>query len=1275
MRLFITTISCFALMACESDGSLKIQNPTPIPEILSPEDGAEILEGIPQEFWGLVTDSNHSPEELRTTWKLNGEIVCEELPPTVNGDTFCSIALTGDATTVTLLVQDLDNASGTDSISVSAIPTEAPTAEILTPDPTQRYYADQKITFEGFVYDAEDSVEQLVAHWESDLDGVLSGVDAIPDNSGSVLGYEYLTEGEHAIELHVEDSTGKTDRDSVIIEVGPPNSIPLCEIIAPLSGSAGIEGDMVEFLATASDVDIDANLLTVIWSSDKDGEIGSSIPTSVGDISLYYDGLSANRHTITMQVSDELGETCTQAIDYAVGTPPEITIDSPLDGDVINDDSLINFTTTVSDGQDQPNEITLDWVLNGTSIETAVADSSGTTTLPSSTLVFGLYNLIVTATDQDGLSSTDQINFTVNGIPTTPVISIQPDPASTSDSLTINLDTPSTDPEGTNINYTYEWLLGGQVQTGYTSSSLPSSATTKGEQWTARITPDDGIVSGTSATTSITIQNTPPNLTSVSITPISGIYNDVVYTCSAILTDPDETPTITYEWSVNQTIIGNTNSINASAIGVLPEDILTCSVTATDSDNATATGSAQVTILNRAPNITNTFISPNSGITTSTQLFCSSLALDPDGETLNPTYTWTIGANSYSGSSLALNSSIVSPSDTVTCTVSATDSYGATATDSASVSLNNTAPVISNVNISYTGSLNSSSLLTCNYTASDADGDPLTASYAWTNLSSSTILSSTSDTLQLSPSMVGLNETIECSVTVMDTSGTTATLTDSVSIGNSDPYFTMAATITTTGLQTGDTWTCTAFGEDPEDGTLTPSYIWQDGGGAFVQSGSILTLSPSNSEPNYPLTCVATITDSAGVSVSSSASEIVQNSYPSTPSISISPSAPVAGIDNLVCTIASHSYDPDSQAISYSFSWFNSSGLQQSASIPTLSDTFSGANTSADTWTCQVTATDGIVSTNPVTASVVVSAGTTACQDHLSCGAGTYCTEWRSDGQFHCSPQCAFDFDCGTNETCSHLAGGANVRFCEPIPSNTLPTSSSCTLDSQCEDGLCVNGYCESVCGGEMDCGFTESCHAVGYYAYGELHASCAPHSTLADVGQSCLNSGSYSGDHCETGHCDIHQWDSYYGSSPAYCRPLCSKEADCDLSGPYPEVCGIVVAGPTAPSDSVPTVSGFPQPHSAITACYEPWNVGSTPTGSMCSVNSDCASNKCFNIMPNSSLRYCSALCEVDSDCSGGTTCQTASIDVANEWMLYHSGYSTQTLQSTTTLLRVCAF
>ena len=32
----------------------------------------------------------------------------------------------------------------------------------------------------------------------------------------AVTGFGYLTEGEHAVEIHVEDSTGKTGSDSVI---------------------------------------------------------------------------------------------------------------------------------------------------------------------------------------------------------------------------------------------------------------------------------------------------------------------------------------------------------------------------------------------------------------------------------------------------------------------------------------------------------------------------------------------------------------------------------------------------------------------------------------------------------------------------------------------------------------------------------------------------------------------------------------------------------------------------------------------------------------------------------------------------------------------------------------------------------------------------------------------------------------------------------------------------------------------------------------------------
>ena len=54
-------------------------------------------------------------------------------------------------------------------------------AEILAPMADGVYYSDQLITFEGLVSDAEDDPESLVAYWESNVDGVLSDVDSIPD--------------------------------------------------------------------------------------------------------------------------------------------------------------------------------------------------------------------------------------------------------------------------------------------------------------------------------------------------------------------------------------------------------------------------------------------------------------------------------------------------------------------------------------------------------------------------------------------------------------------------------------------------------------------------------------------------------------------------------------------------------------------------------------------------------------------------------------------------------------------------------------------------------------------------------------------------------------------------------------------------------------------------------------------------------------------------------------------------------------------------------------
>ncbi len=94
------------LVACESDKSLTVQNPAPTADIISHDDGDEILEGFVITLRGLVSDSNHSSEELTTSWEINGEYVCEDVIPDADGETSCEVVFTPDDTEIKLLVVD-----------------------------------------------------------------------------------------------------------------------------------------------------------------------------------------------------------------------------------------------------------------------------------------------------------------------------------------------------------------------------------------------------------------------------------------------------------------------------------------------------------------------------------------------------------------------------------------------------------------------------------------------------------------------------------------------------------------------------------------------------------------------------------------------------------------------------------------------------------------------------------------------------------------------------------------------------------------------------------------------------------------------------------------------------------------------------------------------------------------------------------------------------------------------------------------------------------------
>ena len=747
MRL-MTTIGLITVIACRTDKSITVQNPAPKADIFSHADGDVVLEGFVTTFIGSVTDANHTPDQLTTIWYLDGDVVCEDIIPDEDGQTQCDITLGTENSEVTLAVLDTENARGETAVLVSVEATEAPIAQIVAPVSEGVYYSDQKIAFEGMISDAEDSPDLLTAFWESDIDGVLSNVDTAVDSAGAVIGYGYLSEGEHAVELHVEDSTGKTARETVIIDVGPPNSPPLCQIVSPLDDSAGPEGSVVTFEASAEDVDVAENTLTAEWSSDKDGVLGTSAVNTDGSITFPYSGLSVDTHVVTLTVEDEVEAACTSSVVFTVGTPPSVTIDSPFNGDVVNDGTPISFSATVSDAQDQLGDVSLEWVVNGNVISTHGATSTGEASFAYGALSYGTYSLVVTATDTDGLTDSDQVNFTINGLPSSPMVSINPNTPTTSNGLNVSIDSPSIDPEGVTPIYTYEWQLGGQAQTSYTSSSLPSSATSKGEQWTVVVTPNDGIADGVAGTTSVVIGNTAPSVGSVTVTPTGTVYNDDVLTCSATVSDPDETPTITYEWTIDGIVVGSSSTLDLSTTGSMPGDTVVCTVTATDSDVDSDSNSDSQTVSNRSPSIAASILT--NGTNQNAELTCVGSATDPDGETPTVTYEWLNGSASLGSSNpLQLSSTLASSGDVIDCIATATDATGDTDTATVPHTVTNTIPVINAVTVTPNPATVGQDDLTCTVSASDADGDSLLYSYEWSDSTgiqqTTTLVSDTTD--------------------------------------------------------------------------------------------------------------------------------------------------------------------------------------------------------------------------------------------------------------------------------------------------------------------------------------------------------------------------------------------------------------------------------------------------------------------------------------------------------------------------------------------------
>ncbi|MEC7987092.1 MAG: glycine-rich protein [Myxococcota bacterium] len=913
------------LFACsDSEEGLKIYNSEPASTIASHAEGVELLESVEYTFLGLVSADNHSNLDLKVTWSTDVRELCGETSPDADGSTSCRVALETSDTQLKLQVVDPEGAATISSINVNVLETEVPTIELISPTGDGAYYADQLIHFSARINDAEDEPSDLSYRWESSQEGELL-LSSPPTSDGIISGYLNLSEGQHAISLRVEDTTGKSNVADLAITVGGPNSEPQCGITSPESGSGFVFGQNVSFAGSGTDVDINNALLSVEWESDVDGVFNTTPPLSNGEIAFTTNQLSIGNHSITLKVEDEVGGLCTAGVQLVVGTPPSLTINSPLFGDTVTLGESVSFTGMVEDQEDIPSDIHISWVsdIDG-EFSTQGSDSSGNIAFGYGDLSAGEHNLTITATDSDGLTSLVAQTLRINTPPTIPSLTIAPSAAYSTDALTVSA--TSEDVDGDAVTLTYEWS--GSNGGSYSGSTLPASETSVGEIWTIRVTPNDGYVDGNYAEDSITISNSEPEINGVSISPSTGVYNDVVLTCSATASDADETIAVTYEWMVGaDTYTGS--SPDLASTSVMPNDGITCSASANDSHGGTASASATVSVENRDPVVSAVGISP-AAIYTNSSLSCSATISDDDGETPTSTVDWSVNGSSIgSGDTLQLDSTLISVGDTLVCTVEASDGYSGTGSNQSSGTVLNTDPVIDEITIDLTSPTTADTVV-CSANSSDDDGDTPLLSFEWSNQTSGATYTSSTTTsasaqLDLSTISISSNDVLVCSVVSEDTNGGTATASISVVVYNSGPEFDTPASITPgSAVFTETELICSASATDPNDGILTPSYTWSVGG-STVGTGASYTVSASDTDVGDSVVCVSTATDADGEVATSTASVTVENTDPVLSAVSISPSSGVYNDGILSCSALVT--DPD-ESLSASYSWtLNSIGV------------------------------------------------------------------------------------------------------------------------------------------------------------------------------------------------------------------------------------------------------------------------------------------------------------------------------------------------------------
>lgn len=675
-RLVVTVL---VLAGCQDQG-VKPVNGQPSAAITFPDDGGVVDAEVPVLLSGVVGDVDDRVDQLSVRWTVDGAEICAPAPD-ASGLVSCEVTLDEGGHDLKLAVTDPAGAVATDAVSVTASRGEPPEAVLRSPEEGAVYAYGTAVVLEGQVTDAETPAEALVVRWEEPA-GTELPIAAEPDSSGTVTALYTFEPGTHLLTLRVTDEDGLEDTAAVSFTVEPEDTPPSCLVTAPADGSTFDFGEPVTLQAWVADAETAPTLLDIAWSSDREGPLGSSVADSAGVASLTTSALTPGPHVVTLAVTDAAGQSCTDTVSLALLDPPTVSILAPVDGEVVAEGSTVLLQAEVLDSFDAPDALALDWVSDRDGpLASPIPDTTGFASA-SVVLSTGEHTLTATVTDLDGLTASAVVTLTVDAAPSAPTVSLSPASPGTDDDLQVTLSVPSVDPEGAAVAYRYDWYVDGLPSSASTTSTLPASATTRGEVWRVVVTPSDGLQDGPSGEASVTVGNTAPTVTAASLSPTPAFTDDTL-TASATTYDADgDVVSVSWTWYVDGVVVGATGSTLAGTTWFgKHQSVHAVAIPSDGTDSGAGLAAAAVTIENSPPTAPGLDLQPAEPVEGADDLWCAvaTASTDADGDPVDYTFAWDVDGTPFGGATTTVRTDDTVPgSETLaaerwTCTVTPVD--------------------------------------------------------------------------------------------------------------------------------------------------------------------------------------------------------------------------------------------------------------------------------------------------------------------------------------------------------------------------------------------------------------------------------------------------------------------------------------------------------------------------------------------------------------------------------------------------------------------------